>query len=200
MLNALAAGLPMLRALLLDDSVTHVTTITRRPLPSWIVLPGGQNVAEDSGASPTHPKLTNVVQSNFTSYPKDLLLEHDACIWALGSTTRGKAAAEYTEFTYGYIKSFLENLKASGRVTPVAEGGTGSVEKPFRFFYLSGEGADSSEKSRMLFARVKVRRTLGWHSLFSFSLFFIIISKTEIKYLRNVVMIGSSRERSTQVR
>lgn len=151
----------MLRALLTDDSITHVTTLTRRPLPSWIVLPGGTS-ATSADSSPTHPKLTAITQTSFLSYSKDLLVEHDACIWALGSTQRGKTEAEYTEFTLGYVKAFLEDLKSSGRVKHNEEGASsvGTVEKPFRFLFVSGEGADSTEKSRTLFARVKVRQTL----------------------------------------
>lgn len=148
------AGLAILRALLSDDSVTKVTTLTRRPLPSWIVLPGGSNATSSgSDASPTHPKLTAITHPSFLSYPKDLLAEHDACIWALGSTQVGKTEAEYTEFTLRYVQAFLKDLKESGRVSAGA-----TSEKPFRFFYISGEGADSKEQSSKLFARIKVRR------------------------------------------
>lgn len=156
----------MLRALLLDDSITHVTTLTRRPLPSWIVLPGGTNAtsttaSSDSNSSPTHPKLTAITQTSFLSYSKDLLAEHDACIWALGVSQIGKTEAEYTEVTLGYVKAFLKDLKDSGRVvqTQGEEGGdsTGSVQKPFTFLFVTGEGVDSTEKSRTLYARVKVR-------------------------------------------
>lgn len=155
----------MLRALLSDDSITHVTTLTRRPLPSWIVLPGGTNATPtDSNAtasvSPSHPKLTAITHKSFLSFPKDLLAEHDACVWALGSTQRGKTEAEYTEMTLGYVQAFLEGLKESGKVSQGgavgAAAGTGG-EKPFRFLFVSGEGADSTEKSRTLFARIKVR-------------------------------------------
>lgn len=156
----------MLRALLLDDSITHVTTLTRRPLPSWIVLPGGTNAtsttaSSDSNSSPTHPKLTAITQTSFISYPKDLLAEHDACIWALGVSQIGKTEAEYTEVTLGYVKAFLEDLKDSGRVsqTQGEEGGDSmeSGREPFRFLFVTGEGVDSTEKSRTLYARVKVR-------------------------------------------
>lgn len=152
----------MLRALLADDSITHVTTLTRRPLPSWIILPGGTNATPTDSPSttfsPSHPKLTAITHTSFLSYPKDLLAEHDACVWALGSSQRGKTEAEYTEFTLGYVQAFLDALKESGRVSqgPSAAAGARS-ERPFRFLFVSGEGADSTEKSKTLFARIKVR-------------------------------------------
>lgn len=141
----------MLRALLADDAVTHVTTLTRRPLPSWIVLSGGINVTSDPDpkASPMHPKLTAVVHPSFLSYSRELFVEHDACLWALGASQIGKTEAEYTELTLGYVQAFLDGFKKSGRMENTSE-------KPFRFLFVSGEGADQTEKSGQMFARIKV--------------------------------------------
>ncbi len=57
--------------------------------------------------------------------------------------------AKYTEITVGYFNSFLNVLK---------EMAVGTEESPFRVVFVSGKGADSTEKSRMLFERVKVRK------------------------------------------
>ena len=56
--------------------------------------------------------------------------------------------AEYTEVTVGYFKSFLNVLK---------EKAAGTEGSPYRVVFVSGKGADATEKSSILFARVKVR-------------------------------------------
>ena len=143
------AGLGILRSLLADDGVSQVTYLGRRFLPPWVVLPGGTST--DGGTSPTHPKLTTIEHNDFLSYPpaiKETIAQHDACIWALGISTTGMSEAKYTEITVGYFNTFLNVLK---------EKGAGAEGSPFRVVFVSGKGADSTEKSRMLFARVKVR-------------------------------------------
>ena len=143
------AGLGILRTLLVDNGVSHVTYLGRRPLPPWVVLPGG-TTTED--ASPTHPKLSTIEQKDFLTYPpalQETIAEHDACIWALGTSAVGMSDANYTEITVGYFDAFLDVLKAKG---------VGAPASPFRVVFVSGEGADSTETSRVLFKRVKVRK------------------------------------------
>ena len=143
------AGLATLRALLKDPSVSHVTVLARRPLPAWVKLPGSPPTSSPD-APPTHPKLTSLTQPSFLSYPPDLLptlAEHDACIWALGTASRNVSESEYVEITEGYLNAFLGALE---------EAKVGSGEKPFRFVFVSGNGADSKGKSMILFARSKV--------------------------------------------
>ena len=143
------AGLGILRSLLADNGVSQVTYLGRRPLPPWVVLPGGTST--DGGESPTHPKLTTIEHNDFLSYPpaiQETIAQHDACIWALGISTAGMSEAKYTEITVGYFNTFLNVLK---------EKGAGAEGSPFRVVFVSGKGADSTEKSRILFARVKVR-------------------------------------------
>jgi hypothetical protein len=120
----------------------------RRPLPPWVVLPGGTST---DGASPTHPKLITIEHKDFLTYPpaiQETIAQHDACIWALGISTVGMSEAKYTEITVGYFNSFLNVLK---------EKAAGTEESPFRVVFISGLGVDSTEKSRVLFVRVKVR-------------------------------------------
>jgi len=143
-----AAGLGILRSLLTDNGVTQVTYLGRRPLPHWVVLPGGTST---EGASPTHPKLSTIEHKDFLTYTpaiQEKVAQHDACIWALGISTAGMSEAKYTEITVGYFNSFLNVLK---------EKAVGTEESPFRVVFVSGKGADSTEKSRILFARVKGR-------------------------------------------
>ena len=142
------AGLGVMRSLLNDNGVSHVTYVGRRALPPWVVLPGGTST---DGASPTHQKLTTIVHKDFLNYPpaiQETIAQHDACIWALGTSSVGMSEAEYTEITVGYFKSFLDVLK---------EKAVGTEGSPFRVVFISGKGADPTEKSRILFARVKVR-------------------------------------------
>ncbi|KAI0040354.1 hypothetical protein FA95DRAFT_1549840 [Auriscalpium vulgare] len=135
------AGLPVLRALLVDPAIDAVTVLARRPLPQWLKLP--------STGKQTHPKLTTVADFNFRDYSPELRSSigvHDACIWALGTTTRGVSDATYTEITVGYLEAFLDALKSAQ---------VGSRQNPFRIVFVSGNGADPTETSGVLFARVK---------------------------------------------
>jgi hypothetical protein len=120
----------------------------RRALPPWVVLPGGTSTG---GASPTHPKLVTIEHKDFMTYPpaiQETIAQHDACIWALGISAVGMSEAEYTEITVGYFNSLLNVLK---------EKATSTEGSRFRVVFVSGKGADSTEKSRVLFERVKVR-------------------------------------------
>ena len=137
----------ILRILLVDNGVSHVTYLGRRPLPPWVVLPGGTSA---DNTSPTHPKLSTIEHKDFLTYPptlQEVIAGHDACIWALGTSTVGTPEDEYTELTVGYLDAFLDVLKAKG---------VGSTASPFRFVFISGQGADSTGTSRILFRRVKV--------------------------------------------
>ncbi|THH20387.1 hypothetical protein EW146_g999 [Bondarzewia mesenterica] len=131
-----AAGLAILRILLKDPSVSRITTLTRRPLPSWVVLPGSHSTSPElPNAAPTHPKLTSLILSTFLSYSNGLLpvlAEHDACIWALGTSSRGKSKKTYIEITEGYLSAFLEALEKAA---------VGDAEKPFRFVFGRAERA-----------------------------------------------------------
>lgn len=142
------AGLGILRSLLTDNGISQVTYLGRRPLPPWVVLPGGTST---DGASPTHPKLITIEHKDFLTYPpaiQETIAQHDACIWALGISAVGMSEAKYTEITVGYLDSFLNVLE---------EKAAGTDGSPFRVVFVSGKGTDSTEKTRNLFARVKVR-------------------------------------------
>jgi hypothetical protein len=92
------------------------------------------------------------VLKDFLNYPPEVasrLVEHDACIWALGRSSAGQTEEAYTEFTVGYIKVFIDALQQNG-VTSRPE------NNPFRFVFVSGEGADPEGKSLLMFARIKV--------------------------------------------
>lgn len=114
-------------------------------MPSWAVLPDNASA-----------KTTTIVHGNFTDYEPDLaaqLIQHDACLWALGKSARGMAEDEYTVVTHDYPIAMLNALRSAG----VGEGR--ATDQPFRFLYWSGERADPSGNSSMMWARVKVCKT-----------------------------------------
>lgn len=137
------AGLNIYRTALGDPTVTSVTLLQRREMPSWAVLP-------DNAVS----KSSTVVHSDFTSYSPELaarLSQHDACIWAMGKSSRGMNETEYTKLTYEMPMALIEALQKAGVGDEREEG------KPFRFVYVSGNSADPTEKSSQMWARVKGR-------------------------------------------
>lgn len=73
----------------------------------------------------------------------DQLSGYDACFFCAGVSSVGKSEAEYTRITYDTTLHFAQTLV---KVNP------GMV-----FVYVSGAGTDSTEKGRMMWARVKGR-------------------------------------------
>ncbi|MGW1093013.1 epimerase [Streptomyces sp. NPDC002596] len=120
-------GHGVLRAGLLDPSVTGVLVVGRGPL----------------GIS--HPKLREVLHQDFTdlSALAPHLTDLDACFYCLGVSVAGRSEAEYTRITYDFA------LAAARAVAAHNPGIT--------FTYVSGEGTDSTERGRTMWARVKGR-------------------------------------------
>ncbi|KAJ7621206.1 hypothetical protein FB45DRAFT_928648 [Roridomyces roridus] len=126
-----AAGLEILRTANADPSITQVTVLLRGALPASV---------------PPSPKMTVVKHTDFMNYPAELVKDHDACVWALGRGSSGLTEAQYAEFTHDYpvaaLTAFAANIEPG---------------HPFRFVYFSGDGADPSQKSGQMWARVKGR-------------------------------------------
>ncbi|MGW2958791.1 epimerase [Streptomyces sp. NPDC001220] len=120
-------GQGVLRACLLDPSVGSVLVVGRRPL------------------GVTHPKLTEVIHDDFTDLSAigDRLTGLDACFYCLGVSSAGMSEAEYTRVTHDFTLAAARALVAAG------PGPT--------FTYVSGEGTDSTEQGRTMWARVKGR-------------------------------------------
>lgn len=172
MLTCNIAGIEALRFALSDPAITHVTVLSRRSLPPSIPSQAYADPAaapeyttDASSSSPYPPytptpseiatlgthKLTVLQHSDFTSYPTALvekIKDHGACVWALGGSTKGVEEAAYVKMTHDFPVEALKALKEAGV--------RGEDGKPFRFVYISGEGADRTEKSMFLFGRVKV--------------------------------------------
>ena len=137
------AGAEVVRQGLADGEIEKVTALVRRPL------------------SVSHEKLATVVHGDFLNYDAVLpqLADHDACLWCLGVSQRDVAEPEYIRITRDYT---LAGAAAMLRVNP-----------GLTFGFLSGGGASSSERSPMLFGRVKGQTenrlgTLGLSHLYHF--------------------------------
>jgi len=138
-----AGGLNVYRAALIDPTVTSVTLLLRREMPSWAILP--PNAAE---------KTTTIIHSDFASYPPDIslrLAQHDACIWALGTSSNGAKEEDYTLVTHDYPMAMIRALSDAG------VGKDRPADKPFRCVYFSSMLADPTEESSLMWARIKGR-------------------------------------------
>ncbi len=90
-----------------------------------------------------HEKLIEVIHDNFLDFQniQDYMKNQDVCIYCLGVYTGQFPAPEFRTMTVDYTQAFAEAL--------------GSYNEKTTFCFLSGQGADSAEKSRMMFARDK---------------------------------------------
>lgn len=90
-----------------------------------------------------HPKLREVLHSDFSdcSSLKELLMGQDAAIFCLGAYTGTVSDEEFRKITVDYALEFARVFYHS---SPDAG-----------FSFLSGNGADVTERSRMAFARYK---------------------------------------------
>ena len=90
-----------------------------------------------------HPKLTEILHQNFFDYSdiEDKLRGYDACFFCLGVSSLGMKEAEYTRTTYDLT------MQAATTLSKLNPGMT--------FCYVSGTGTDSTEKGRLMWARVK---------------------------------------------
>lgn len=90
-----------------------------------------------------HPKLTEVLHSDFLNFSnvQQAFQHQDVCYYCIGVYTGQVPANEFKKITVDFTKVFAQTLKTQ---SPDAV-----------FCFLSGDGADQSEKSRILFAREK---------------------------------------------
>jgi uncharacterized protein YbjT (DUF2867 family) len=118
-------GQGVLRECLNDRGVREVVTVGRRP-------------SEDR-----HPKLKDVVTPDLTDLSKfeSDITGFDACFFTIGVSALGMSEAQYTKVNYDLVLSVARTI---GRLNP------GIV-----FIYVSGQGTDSTEHGRTMWARVK---------------------------------------------
>jgi len=92
-----------------------------------------------------HAKLQEIVHENLFDYStiESQLTGFTACFFCLGISASGMSEAEYTRLTYELT---LAAATALARLNP-----------GMTLIYVSGAGADSSESSRTMWARVRGR-------------------------------------------
>lgn len=90
----------------------------------------------------SHPKLKEYIVADFLSLNEDdkRLKGYDACFFCAGVSSVGMDKEEYRRITYDLTLHFARAVNPNPSMT---------------FVYVSGGGTDSSEKSRMAWARVK---------------------------------------------
>ncbi len=90
-----------------------------------------------------HEKLHEIIHSDFSDYSaiSDTLKNHDVVFYCLGVYTGSCPAEEFRLITVDYTDTFTQALH--------------DVNPKATFCFLSGQGADQTEKSRIAFARYK---------------------------------------------
>jgi uncharacterized protein YbjT (DUF2867 family) len=90
-----------------------------------------------------HPKLKEMLVPDMFDLSKvqDQLAGYDACFFCAGVSSLGMKEAEYTRITYDMTLSFAKTLVA--------------LNPAMVFTYVSGAQTDSSEKGKIMWARVK---------------------------------------------
>ncbi len=90
-----------------------------------------------------HHKLNEIILQDFLNPDSisPVVIGYDACYFCLGVTSLGKKEPEYNTLTYDLTINFAKVLvKQNPEMT---------------FCYVSGQGTDSSESGRIMWARVK---------------------------------------------
>ena len=118
-------GQGVLRECLLDPDVKAVLTVGR------------------SATGVQNPKLREIVRPDLYHYSdiESQLTGFDACFFCLGVSSAGMPQNQYENLTYTLTIAAAETLS---RLNPA-----------MTFVYVSGAGTDSSEKGRIMWARVK---------------------------------------------
>lgn len=90
-----------------------------------------------------HPKLKEIIHTNFHDMLPVAAQLHDynACYFCLGTSSIGMKEAAFAHVTYDLTMEVAKTLVA--------------LNPDMTFCYVSGSGTDSSEKGRIMWARVK---------------------------------------------
>jgi uncharacterized protein YbjT (DUF2867 family) len=119
------AGEGVLFECLQNDKIEMVLSISRRPYPM------------------EHPKLRQLIIPDFNKLNDHLeeIKGFDTCFYCAGISSIGMKEAEFNHITYDTTISFAKALlEANGGIV---------------FCYISGRRTDSSEKGKIMWARVK---------------------------------------------
>ncbi|WP_297096987.1 NAD-dependent epimerase/dehydratase family protein [uncultured Draconibacterium sp.] len=115
----------------------------------------------------SHPKLEELIQQDFSDFSnvKAQLSGFDACFLCMGISSVGMKENDFKKITYDYTLVLARELFP--------------LNPEMTITYVSGEGTDSSEKGRVMWARVKGKTEndlikLGFKQAFMFRPGFII--------------------------
>lgn len=110
-----------------SPNVEKVLTISRKPLDM------------------EHIKLEQLLLPDFFSIGTqlDAIRNYDACCFCLGVSSIGMKESEYTRLTYDLTMNFAQAILSNN--------------PQMTFMYISGSATDSSEKGKIMWARVKGR-------------------------------------------
>ena len=88
-------------------------------------------------------KLKEIINNDFYNYSavENDLIGYNACFFCLGVSSVGMNEKDYTKMTYDLTMQAATTLS--------------KLNKDMTFCYVSGEGTDSSERGRLMWARVK---------------------------------------------
>jgi hypothetical protein len=130
-------GAAVLQRCLSSPNITQLSILSRRQF----LLPTGNDLD-------VH-KARVIVHEDYSSYPDELLSSTlrgaEACIWAQGVSQAEVPKDEYIRITHDYP------LAAAKAFSSLSDTGK------FNFVYVSGEGADPTEKTFTLFGKIKGR-------------------------------------------
>lgn len=96
-----------------------------------------------SSAGISHPKVTEIILKDFTDFTsvKNKLKGYDACFYCMGISSLGMKEDEYFRITYSMTEALAKLLY--------------EINPGMVFDYVSGEGTDSTEKGKIMWARIK---------------------------------------------
>ena len=91
----------------------------------------------------SHDKLRELIHDDFFDYTriKETLKGYNACFFCLGVSSVGMKEKDYTRVTYELTMQAAKTLS--------------EINPDMTFCYVSGAGTDSTEKGRLMWARVK---------------------------------------------
>lgn len=94
-----------------------------------------------------HEKLKEIIHKDFFDLTpiEDQMAGYNACFFCAGVTSIGKKEDEYRRLTYDMTMNFAETLvKVNAKKS-----------KEITFCYVTGSGTDSTEKGKIMWARIK---------------------------------------------
>lgn len=127
-------GSGVLDAMIKSKDITKISILTRRPVKQ-----------AEAAADPRINVITHKDFNKYDSAVLDQLRDASSCVWALGISQSQVSKEDYVKITKDYTLAAARSFA-----------GLGSTAQPFRFVFVSGEGATQQPGYfSAIFARVK---------------------------------------------